>query len=85
MVNKLTIETAYKQDPYKSYYVILNPQIDTKAKKVYGLKIKQVEYKVRDWDAKVINFEKVNKLKDRKFPNIIPFDKRFPDAEKIVK
>lgn len=84
MVNKLTIETAYKIDPYKSYYVILNPRIDTKAKKVHGLKIKHVEYKVKDWDDKIIRFEKVNLLKDKKFPSIIDFDKRFPDAENEV-
>lgn len=84
MVNKLTIETAYKHDPYKSYYVILNPQIDTKAKKVSGLKIKHVEYKVKDWDQKVIRFEKVNLLKDKKFAPIIEFDKRYPDAENEV-
>ncbi len=84
MVNKLTIETAYKIDPYKSYYAIINPQIDTKAKKVTGLKIKHVEYKVKDWDDKVIRFEKANLLKDKKFPAIIEFDKRYPDAENEV-
>jgi hypothetical protein len=84
MVNKLTIETAYKQDPYKSYYVILNPRIDSKTKKVNGLAIKSVEYCIKDWDTKEIRFEKVNKMRDKRFPNIICFDKRFPDAENEV-
>ena len=84
MINKLTIETAYKQDPYKSYYVILNPRIDPKTKKVNGLKIKSVEYRIKDWDSKEIRFEKVNKMKDKRFPEVIVFDKRNPDAENEV-
>ena len=84
MVNKLTIETAYKQDPYKSYYVILNPRIDSKTKKINGLTIKSVEYRIKDWDTKEIRFEKVDKLKNKRFPEVINFDKRYPDAENEV-
>jgi len=84
MVNKLTIESAYKLDPFKSYYVIQNPRVDKKNSKMLGLTIKYVEYKVKDWDTKVVRFEKVNPLKDKRFPNIIDFDKRYPDAENEV-
>lgn len=84
MVNKLTIETAYKQDPYKSYYVILNPRIDLKTKKINGLQIKSVEYCIKDWDTKEIRFEKVNKMKNKRFPDVINFDKRNHDAENEV-
>ena len=83
MVNKLTIETMYKRDPYKTYYVIKNPKINKDKKKVYGLKNKIVEYKVLDWDNKVVNFKKVND-NNKSYPEIISFDKRYPDAENEV-
>ena len=84
MVNKMTIEAAYKLDPFKSYYVIQNPRVDKKGKKMTGLTIKSVEYRVKDWDSKEVRFEKVNQLKDKRFPDIINFDKRYPDAENEV-
>jgi len=84
MVNKLTIENAWKQDPFKSYFVIQNPKIDRSKQKILGLSIKYVEYRVKDWDNKVIRFEKVNKLKNKRFADIISFDKRYPDAENEV-
>jgi len=84
MVNKLTIENAWKQDPFKSYYVIQNPKIDKKKQKISGLSIKYVEYRVKDWDDKFVRFEKVNKLKNKRFADIISFDKRYPDAENEV-
>ncbi len=84
MVNKLTIEAAYKLDPFKSYYAIQNPRVDKKSKKMTGLTIKHVEYKVKDWDAKEVRFEKVNPLKNKRFPDIINFDKRYPDAENEI-
>jgi len=84
MVNKMTIEAAYKIDPFKSYYVIQNPRVDKKSKKLRGLTIKSVEYRVKDWDNKEIRFEKVDQSKNKRFPNIINFDKRYPDAENEV-
>lgn len=84
MINKLTIESAYRLNPAKSYFVIQNPKIDPVNKKVLGLSIKSVEYRVKDWDQKEVRFEKVDILKDKKFPEIIVFDKRYPDAENEV-
>ena len=84
MINKLTIESAYKIDPYKSYFVIQNPRLDKKNKKMIGLTIKHVEYKVKDWDAEEIRFEKVDRSKNKRFPEILRFDKRYPDAENEV-
>ena len=45
---------------------------------------KPVEYIVKDWDKENINFEKVNKDNDKMFPEILVFDKRYPDAENEV-
>lgn len=84
MVNKLTIESAYKLNPSKTYFVIQNPKIDPVKKKVLGVSLKSVEYRVKDWDQKEVRFEKVDFLKDKKFPEIIIFDKRYPDAENEV-
>lgn len=84
MINKLTIEEAWRRDPYKSYYVIQNPKLDRKKKKMLGLTIKFVEYKVRDWDKDAVNFERVNKGKDKRFPEVLVFDKQYPDAENEV-
>lgn len=84
MVNKLTIEEAWKHNPNKVYYVIQNPRIDNKNKRVLGLTVKTVEYIVKDWDKENINFEKVNKDNDKMFPEILVFDKRYPDAENEV-
>lgn len=84
MVNKLTIDSAWKQNPDKIYYVIQNPRVDTKNKKMVGLSIKSVEYKVQSWDKQNVNFEKINKDDNKRFPDIIVFDKRYPDAENEV-
>ena len=84
MINKMTIEAAWKQNPNKIYYVIQNPRIDKKNKRVVGLTIKTVEYKVKDWDAKYVNFERVDKDTDKRFPEILSFDKRYADAENEV-
>jgi hypothetical protein len=84
MINKLTIEEAWKHNTNRSYYVIQNPKIDTDKKKVLGLTIKIVEYKVRDWDKTHVNFERVNKDKDKRYPEVLCFDKRYPDAENEV-
>lgn len=84
MVNKMTIEEAWRQNHNKIYYVIQNPRIDKKNKKVIGLTIKMVEYKVKDWDKDVVNFERVDKDSDKMFPEILVFDKRYPDAENEV-
>ena len=58
MVNKLTIEEAWKHNPNKVYYVIQNPRIDNKNKRVLGLTVKTVEYIVKDWDKENINFDR---------------------------
>jgi hypothetical protein len=84
MVNKLTIEEQWKHNPNKVYYVIQNPRVDKKAKKMVGLTIKHVEYTVKDWDNDEVRFEKVDITKNKRFPNIIVFDKRYPDAENEV-
>lgn len=84
MVNVLTIEAAYALDPYKDYFVIQNPRIDSKKKKVVGKSIKTVKYRVKDWDTKEIRFEKIDITKNKRFPEIINFDKRYPDAENEV-
>ncbi len=84
MINKDTVEAAWKQNPNKIYYVIQNPKIDKVSRNLVGLTIKTVEYRVKDWDAKYINFERVDKDADKRFPEIIPFDKRYPDAENEV-
>lgn len=84
MINKDTVEAAWKQNPNKIYYVIQNPKVDKVSRNLVGLSIKTVEYRVRDWDAKHINFERVDKNSDKRFPEIIPFDKRYPDAENEV-
>lgn len=84
MINKLTIESAWKRNPDKIYYVIQNPRIDKKNNKVLGLTIKYVEYKVKNWDTKFVYFERINKDKDKRYPEILTFDKRYPDAENEV-
>ena len=84
MINKLTIESRWKTNPHKTYFVIQNPKVDPKTKKVRGLHNKIIEYKVRDWTGKVVNFERVDKTKDKRFPEILVFDKRFPDATNEV-
>lgn len=84
MINKITIDKAWRHNPKKVYYVIQNPKIDKKKQKVIGSTIKTVEYKVRDWDKKFVNFEKIDKDKDKRFPEILSFDKRYPDAEDEV-
>jgi len=84
MVNKLSIENAYKHDPFKSYFVIKNPKWDRKNKKVRFLEIKVVEYKVDKWDKNFIYFKKVNTNKNKKYPDIIELDKRYPDAENEI-
>ena len=84
MVNKLTIDTQWKQDPNKVYYVIQNPRVDKKNNKMVGLTIKCVEYRVKDWDSDGVRFEKIEQLKNKRFPDIILFDKRYPDAENEV-
>ena len=84
MVNKDTIEAQWRKDPSKLYYVIQNPRVDKKAQKMTGLTIKSVEYKVKDWDKEGVRFEKVNLEKNKRFPEIIVFDKRYPDAENEV-
>lgn len=84
MVNKLTIESSWKQDPNKVYYVIQNPRVDKKGKKMVGLTIKTVEYKVKDWDKAEVRFEKIDQMQNKRFPDIIVFDKRYPDAENEV-
>ena len=84
MINKLTLEQAYKKDPYKSYFAIKNPKINDKKRKVYGLKHTIVEYKLKDWDSKEYRFEKVNQEKNKSFPTIIVFDNRQADAENTV-
>jgi hypothetical protein len=84
MVNKLTIEEQWKHNPNKVYYVIQNPRVDKKAKKMVGLTIKHVEYTVKDWDNDEVRFEKVDITKNKRFPDIIVFDKRYPDAENEV-
>lgn len=84
MINKTTIEETWKRDPHKIYYVIQNPKVDKKSRKLVGLTIKTVEYRVKDWDKDYVNFERINKDDDKRFPEIIPFDKRYPDAENEV-
>jgi hypothetical protein len=84
MINKNTVEEAWKRDPNKIYYVIQNPKVDKDSRKLVGLTLKTVEYRVKDWDSKYINFERVDKDADKRFPEIIPFDKRYPDAENEV-
>lgn len=84
MINRMTIEAAWRQDPNKIYYAIQNPRIDKKNKNIVGLAIKTVEYKVKDWDKDFVNFERINKDKDKRFPEILHFDKRYPDAENEV-
>lgn len=84
MVNKLSIDTAYRQDPYKKYYVIQNPKIDTKKKKGWGLSEKTVAYHISKLEKDFIYFEKSDKTKNKRFPDTIEFDKRYPDAENEV-
>ncbi len=84
MINKMTIETAYRLDPYKSYYAIMNPKINDKDKKVIGIKMKSVAYKVKSMAKDEVVFEKADLLKDKKFPKIISFDTRYPDAENEI-
>lgn len=84
MINKDTIEAAWKQNPTKTYYVIQNPKIDIKNKKLVGISTKIVKYIVRDWDSKFVNFERVDKNADKRFPEILVFDKRYADAENEV-
>ncbi len=84
MVNKLTIESAWKKNPNKVYYVIQNPRLDMKKKSIVGLTVKTVTYKVKNWDKDVVNFEKIDLLSNKRFPGILVFDKRFPDAEDEV-
>jgi len=84
MVNKLTIEKQWQQNPNKVYYVIQNPRADKKKQKMIGLTIKHVEYKVKDWDKDEVRFEKIDDLQNKRFPDILVFDKRYPDAENEV-
>lgn len=84
MINKLTIERRWRTNSNKTYFVIQNPKVDTTTKKVRGLHNKIIEYRVRDWDGKVVNFERVDKTKNKRFPEILVFDKRFPDATNEV-
>lgn len=84
MVNKLTIEEQWRNNPNKVYYVIQNPRVDKKAQKMVGLTVKNVEYKVKDWNKDEVRFEKIDQLKNKRFPDIIVFDKRYPDAENEV-
>ena len=84
MINKNTIENTWKRNPLKIYHVIQNPRIDIENKKVIGLTIKSVEYIVKDWDAKVVNFERCSKMSDKRFPEILTFDKRSADAENEI-
>lgn len=84
MINKDTIAAQWKLNPNKIYYIIQNPRIDSKAKKMVGLTIKSVEYMVKDLDNEEIRFEKVNKDNDKRYPEILVFDKRYPDAENEV-
>ena len=84
MINKITIERRWRTDPNKTYHVIQNPKVDKKTKKVRGLTHKVVDYKVRDWDGKHVNFERVDKTQNKRFPEVLVFDKRFPDATNEV-
>lgn len=84
MINKVTVEKAWRHDPNKIYHVIQNPKIDKKKQNILGLTIKSVEYTVRDWDKKFVYFERVDKSKNKRFPEILSFDKRYPDAEDEV-
>lgn len=84
MVNKLTIESSWRTNPNKIYHVIQNPRVDTKNKKMIGLTIKSVEYKVVSWDKDVVTFEKINIDDNKRFPDNLIFDKRYPDAENEV-
>jgi len=80
MINKMTIESRWRNDPNKIYYVIQNPKLDSKTKKIRGLTIKTVPYKVNDWDKEVVNFVRVDNTKDLRFPETLVFDKRSHDA-----
>ena len=84
MINKLTIEEAWKRNPDKIYYVIQNPKIDKKNKIIIGLSIKTIEYKVRSWDKEYVYFEKNDVTKNKSFSETISFDKRYADAENEV-
>lgn len=84
MINKVTIENAWRQNPNKSYHVIQNPKIDKANKKILGLPIKSVEYTVRNWDKDYVYLERKDKESDKRFPEILVFDKRFADAENEV-
>ena len=84
MINKLTIEKIWTINPKQRYFVIANPRIDTKSKKLNGIYVKVVEYKVRDWDTKYVYFERNDKDHNKRFPAVIEFDKRSPNAENEV-
>jgi hypothetical protein len=84
MINKQTIAEQWKQNPNKKYYIIKNPKINKGRKKIDGLDIKIVEYVVSSMDSKFVYFEKIDKDKNKRYPNVLPFDKRFPDAENEV-
>jgi hypothetical protein len=86
MINKLTIEEQWKQNPNKIYYVIQNPRISESKKKLVGLQIKIIEYAVQNFyfTSDVIYFKKIDETKNKRFPTLIKFDKRYPDAENEV-
>ncbi len=84
MINKITIENQWKNNPNKLYFVIQNPKINKTTKAVSGLPIKTVAYKIRDWNSSEIYFERVDKTKDLRFPEIITLDKKYHDASNEV-
>lgn len=84
MINKTTIEKQWRNNPNKLYHMIQNPKLDKFTKRVRGLSIKTVAYRVRDWDNNNVNFERVDKTTDKRFPEILVFDKRFHDATNEV-
>lgn len=86
MINKLTIEREWMKNPEKTYFAIQNPIIDKTRKKVDGLQIKIVEFKVENFLFTIdfINFVKIDEQKNKRFPSKLVFDKRQPDAEREV-
>jgi len=86
MINKLTIETQWKLDPNKVYYVIQNPEIDGNKKKLIGMESKVVKYKVQNFYFTIpfIAFERIDKQTNKRFPEILEVDKRIADASNKV-
>lgn len=86
MINKLTIENQWMINPNKIYFIIQNPEIDEKKKKLIGLEQKVVEYTVKNFyfTTPFIQFERCDKKNNKRFPEILEFNKQYPDASNAV-